>query len=156
MNAALLLHNQPACVGEYFPGYRAQAPDLDLPADIDRCVYFPGWLPGLRPDLVSARAMVARVGNRQPRRMILVSSALIYGACYRNPGLMSESRVLAPRLMSVISKTWQELEQLFHRVFQGNLVVLRTAPCPMLEPDSLFGAQLEARRIPRFRLFDPP
>ncbi len=156
MERPVLLHPHPGIARDHFPDCRIQRPTEALPTDVDRIICFPDWIQGLLPDLASARTLVGGLKKRNPGRVTLVSSALFYGASCRNPGLMRETRVTPSRLLSPVPRAWRELEALFQEVFPGRLTVLRTAPCPFIEPDSLFGTLLEQRRIPILHPFDPP
>jgi 1-acyl-sn-glycerol-3-phosphate acyltransferase len=66
---------------------------------------------------------------------ILVSSAAVYGASFRNPGLVRESYPLSNGKSGIASQ-WKKLEEAarVHFPADGELVILRCAP--LLSPDS--------------------
>jgi 1-acyl-sn-glycerol-3-phosphate acyltransferase len=156
MTEPLLLHPHPAVVRPYFPGYRVQRSAADASREGMHVLYFPNWSQGVLPDLAVAQSQIEALQRQQPSRVILVSSALFHDAGYRNPGLMSEARTTPPQLSSPVAQAWRALEQRFQDTFPGRLCILRAVPCPLIEPDSLFGALLQRRQIPLLRRFDPP
>jgi 1-acyl-sn-glycerol-3-phosphate acyltransferase len=101
-------------------------------------------------------AALSEIKRAEPQHIVVVSSTLLYGASFRNPGMMKETRNLPPSRLSSISQEWHKLETEFRTAFSAGLTILRAAPCPLVEPDSLFGQLLKRREMPRFRLFDPP
>ncbi len=153
----LILHHHPDLVSRHLPGFRVENPlkiDSDQAAVIS---YFPYWSQGVLPDLEAARVFLARLGHASGTRVQLISSALALGSHFRNPGLMSESRFVPTRRHTAITRAWNRLEQLFRdHLPEEAFCTLRIPPCPLLEPDSLFGQLLEERLIPGLRLFDPP
>ncbi len=157
MSGTLVLHAHPEIARTFFPEYRIQTSALSPPADVNWIICFPDWTQGVLPDIASARDLIADLKQHKHHgRITLISSALIYGASYRNPGLMDETRSTPPPRLSSIQRAWQEFEGLFQQAFPGRLGIVRCAPCPLIEPDSLFGALLERQCIPVLPPFDPP
>jgi 1-acyl-sn-glycerol-3-phosphate acyltransferase len=96
------------------------------------------YVPSLRKDgTVPSLGEAARVMSKAAgvSCFILVSSAAVYGASFRNPGLVRESYPL-PNGKSGIASQWKKLEEAARMHFPGDgeLVILRCAP--LLSPDS--------------------
>ena len=88
---------------------RVSPPELD---SVDTVVYFPSWLADHRrtPDLPKARAVFDRCAHAGIKRLILLSSAAVYGASPHNPGLVSESYPVPRDGRNLIASEWRELE----------------------------------------------
>jgi 1-acyl-sn-glycerol-3-phosphate acyltransferase/nucleoside-diphosphate-sugar epimerase len=91
------------------------------------------YLPSLQksctiPDLVEATAVFRACDEVQVARFVLVSSAAVYGASFRNPGLLPESYPLS-RDKSGIASYWADLEGVARKFFkqEGQLGILRCA-----------------------------
>ncbi len=154
---SLILHRHPDRASRHFPGFSVEKPMDADPSHAPSISYFPHWTQGVLPDLEAARRLLKTLARHPGPQVRLISSALVLQNHYRNPGLMAESRVIPTRLHTPISRGWNELEQLFQDSLPADrLCILRIPPCPLLEPDSLFGSLAENRRLPAIRLFDPP
>lgn len=144
-------------LGEYFPDWERQALDADIDATDLTCVVFPKWQHGVCPDLQSARDLLKRLASgTSGARLILISSAMVYGADYRNPIPLPETRILTPRRLGPVASLWLEYENLFREVCDEEPLVLRIAPCPAIESASLFRRMYETQRLYEIALFDPP
>ncbi len=154
---SLILHHHPERVARYLPDFSVEQPtDADLSQAPGIC-YFPQWSQGVLPDLEAARRLLETLAEHPGPQVRLISSALALHTHHRNPGLAAESHVIHTRLHTPISGSWNELERLFRDGLPAErLCILRIPPCPLLEPDSLFGAIVENRRLPTIPLFDPP
>ncbi len=92
------------------------------------------YIPSLRqdasmlPDLVEAEAVCRLVSGNALSVFILVSSAAIYGASFRNPGQLLEASPL-PKGKSSSASQWLALERLAQRHWDltHNLAILRCA-----------------------------
>lgn len=96
---------------------------------IDSVVYFPSLRKhGTVPDVAEAAHVLSLCKECEVGRLVLVSSAAIYGASFRNPGLIPESYPLS-NVNCAIASQWNELEQTAKKHFQsnGDLVILRCA-----------------------------
>ena len=159
MSRMLLLHPVPALLAEYFPDCERRALNADTPDITDKeltPVLFPKWRHGVCPDPRIARDLLARLADTPAETsIILISSTMVYGADYRNPIPLPESRALRPRRLGMIAASWLAYENLFHEAVGDRLLVLRIAPCPAIEEDSLFRHMQEARGMYERALFDP-
>jgi 1-acyl-sn-glycerol-3-phosphate acyltransferase/nucleoside-diphosphate-sugar epimerase len=91
------------------------------------------YLPSLRkhgtvPDVAEAARVLGMCREGGVHGLVLVSSAAIYGASFRNPGLVSESYSLSNSDYGIASQ-WKSLEQTAKKHFQSDteLVILRCA-----------------------------
>jgi 1-acyl-sn-glycerol-3-phosphate acyltransferase/nucleoside-diphosphate-sugar epimerase len=64
------------------------------------------------PDLAAAAAVFAECAGAGLAKVVVLSSAALYGATPHNPGLIAESRPPAPRRENPIGYCWAELEAL--------------------------------------------
>lgn len=82
----------------------------------------------LLPDLGEAEEVCRLVSERGVSSFILGSSAAVYGASYRNPGLLDESNPL-PKTKRKSAYQWRLLERLAERYWDlaHNLTILRCA-----------------------------
>jgi len=100
----------------------------DLEAPLDTAVYLAHRA---APSLVEAQAVFDRCAGSGIARVVLVSSAAVYGPGPHNPGLMSESRPVSLNGHNRIAAVWSELERLAQTAFSGRpdakLTILRPA-----------------------------
>jgi 1-acyl-sn-glycerol-3-phosphate acyltransferase len=91
---------------------------------------------GMAPELGEADDVFAKCAAARVKRFILVSSALVYDASFRNPGLMVESKPLPKDLKRVgIASRWRTLEGAARGYFNGEqLTILRCVT--LLSPQS--------------------
>ncbi len=103
---------------------------------VDTVLYFPSLDEfGAAPDLAEATAFFAACKLNEVSRCVLVSSAAVYGASFRNPGLAREASPL-PKNIRGIAAQWKALEESAKKHFRsgGELLVLRCTP--VLSPGS--------------------
>src|SRR6266568_2355309 len=103
---------------------------------IDTIVYSPSMAQSrsLSPDLAEAERIISHLAAKQIRRVVLLSSALIYGSSPHNQGLISESRVPVCLTRSRLAHAWMDLESLAaRRLTAQQLMILR--PATVLDPD---------------------
>ncbi len=83
---------------------------------------------GMAPDLAEGATILSACKERGVEQCLLVSSAAVYGASFRNPGLVSES-YRRPNDQCVIATHWRALEDIAKGHFNdGNrLTILRCA-----------------------------
>lgn len=108
----------------------AQLPDAITQATLESAscvVYLPSLQRGTVPDLVEAGNILQACKQYAVDRIILVASAAIYGASFRNPGLMQESYPLANGGRT--AGEWRKLEEAAKSLFpsENQLVILRCA-----------------------------
>jgi 1-acyl-sn-glycerol-3-phosphate acyltransferase len=98
------------------------------PAAGNVLVYGPEVLPNdpLTPDLEKAEAVLHAAGTAC-EKIILLSSALAYGASPRNCGLLTESAANVRKPKFGVAVRWLELEALARKSARGQLIVLRLA-----------------------------
>jgi 1-acyl-sn-glycerol-3-phosphate acyltransferase len=111
---------------------------MKLPDKLNLSDFAPGstviYLPSPRgnapmlPDLVEAEAVCSLIGGHPLDMFLLVSSGAVYGASFRNPGLMDESSPL-PKGKQGSAREWLKLERIAQRFWDlnDNLAVLRCA-----------------------------
>ena len=103
----------------------------------DVVVYVPPAWPGanLHPDLSDLRAVLHAVRETRIARLVLVSSAQLYGASPSNPGFLKESHRVSRDARNAVSDAWADYEALARDLLADTtteLTVLR--PCPVLAP----------------------
>ena len=112
--------------------HRAQADDLDKEPRPDVVVLSPYHLSsrhGDGPDLKASETALAWCAKHDVPRVVLISSACVYGPHHHNPGLMRETRELTQRSGNSISRRWQEFEATAQRLLPdgAKLTTLRPA-----------------------------
>jgi 1-acyl-sn-glycerol-3-phosphate acyltransferase/nucleoside-diphosphate-sugar epimerase len=104
---------------------------------IDTLIYSPLLLAGKygMADLVDAEAIFQQAARAGIKKVVVLSSAAVYGAQYRNPGLISESRPPSRNAKDQIASRWDELETLAKKSLGGHakvkLTILRPASVPV-------------------------
>jgi 1-acyl-sn-glycerol-3-phosphate acyltransferase/nucleoside-diphosphate-sugar epimerase len=87
------------------------------------------------PDLADAEAFFGACADARVGRVVVLSSAAVYGACTQNPGLMSETRTPPRNVGNPIGGEWAELERAAAACLGGRaglkLTILRPAPVPV-------------------------
>src|SRR5215472_17084700 len=100
-------------------------------ARIDTVIYSPSMSRerSLRPpDLAMAKELIGHLAAQRVRRVILLSSAMVYGASPHNQGLVPETRVPVCLTHSVLARGWLDLESLVAESLDGSeLTILRSA-----------------------------
>ena len=66
----------------------------------------------MAPDLAEVEAVLSECSRANPRKLVVLSSAAIYGATPHNPGLISESRSRSHAGTNTIRAHWFKLEEL--------------------------------------------
>jgi|SRR5579872_476796 len=96
---------------------------------LDTVVYLPQLREsGMAPDLDEADSVFAKCAAGGVERFVLLSSAAVYDASFRNPGLMVESQPLSrDRESAAIASQWRRLEIAAKQYFQSakKLTILR-------------------------------
>jgi 1-acyl-sn-glycerol-3-phosphate acyltransferase/nucleoside-diphosphate-sugar epimerase len=113
------------------------AGDEPVVAEGDAVVYHPP--PSRRksgvPDLKHARRILTRCAAAPVRKVVLLSSAAVYGPTCHNPGLITENRLTARNRHNHIAGQWLELEGLARRSLGENakkrLTILRPTTVPL-------------------------
>ena len=130
--------------GELTDGYTC----LFAEQAIDTVVYAPPLSAARRmtPDLADAEAVFQQCAQAGVRRVILLSSAMVYGASPHNTGLMSESRAPLRNGQNPIGGGWAELEAMAV-IYLGEgsntqLTILRCAPAPARDGADYFSRLL--------------
>src|SRR5262245_31124474 len=118
--------------GELSNGYES----LLAEQAVDTVVYAPPLIAGgnLTPDLSDAETVFRQCARSGVGRVILLSSAAVYGSSPHNTGLMAESRAPLRNGQNPIGGQWAELEALAV-IYLGEetgtrLTILRCAPAP--------------------------
>lgn len=114
----------PSCIVVYFPLLRHR---------------------GMVPDLTEADTVLTNCAAAGVKRFVLISSASVYDASFRNPGLMLESNPLPKnRKQAAISSVWRKLETTVERHFEDGeqLTILRCATLPFRESPNCIARSL--------------
>src|SRR5438552_1563316 len=79
-------------------------------AEIDTVVYSPtrAGSRSLSPNVAQAKTVISYCVSTQIRKVILISSAMIYGASPHNQGLIPESRVPICLSRSRLARAWMD------------------------------------------------
>src|SRR5436853_1530527 len=114
---------------------------------IDAIVYSPSRPAPLRltPDLAEAEAFLCLFAKSKIRKLILLSSAQIYGAGCHNQGLIPETRAPVCLNRSWLADEWSELEEIAARHCGASgtqLTILRPAATPVPRGDDYFSKLL--------------
>jgi 1-acyl-sn-glycerol-3-phosphate acyltransferase/nucleoside-diphosphate-sugar epimerase len=120
-------------------------------ASADAVVYSPLRYPArdFVPDLARAEQSLQAFVQAGARKIVLLSSALVYGADYHNPGLIREYRLTPARCTNPVAEAWRAVEAIaarLVRVQEGRrLIILR--PALALVPESTdWASRLFCRR----------
>ena len=134
------------------PGLNGGYANLLAMQDIDIVVYCPRLCSpyDMTPDLVEAETVVAECARASIAKVVLLSSAAVYGASPRNPGFISESQFASYHGQNRIGERWMALEALAAQYLGGDphtrLTILRPASVPLrggnglLQPVITWGA----------------
>ena len=111
---------------------------------IDTVVYCPPFNDGKQmvPDLIDAEAVFQECANAGIKKVVVISSATVYGASHHNPGLISESRLPSRNGKDVIASQWADLEG-FAMIYLGQLsdsmvTILRPTIVPISDSRDYF------------------
>ncbi len=125
-------HPEDGFGGELSGGYA----DVFKDQAVDTVVYCPPLNTRNRMlvDLADAETVFRQCANAQIKRLIVLSSAQVYGASHHNPGLISESRSLS-RNTNPLANKWADLEGLALIYMGGHpgikLTILRPVAVPV-------------------------
>jgi len=104
---------------------------------VDTVVYCPPLVAGRRtiPDLSDAEDVFQQCADAEVKKVIVLSSAAVYGASHHNPGLISESRFPSRDQKDSIASKWADLEGMA-RIYLGGrpgikLTILRPVALPV-------------------------
>ncbi|PON18560.1 hypothetical protein C2W62_07235 [Candidatus Entotheonella serta] len=144
------------------------APRLDhgyapflLEHDVDTLVYIPQRRRrnDMTPDLVEAETVLAACTAAQISRLVVVSSAAIYGAGPHNPGFMDELRHPMHRDKNTIGDQWTQLETLVEKSMGQQpgvkLTILRPVAVPTRNEADYFSRIFRAGWVATIPMFDP-
>jgi UDP-glucose 4-epimerase len=129
--------------------------------DIDSVVYCPRLCSpyDMTPDLAEAETVFAECARASIAKVVLLSSAAIYGASPRNPGFISESQFASYHGQNRISESWIALEALAARYLGGDphtrLTILRPTPVPLRGGNDYFSQLLHGGPTTTLPLHDP-
>ncbi len=112
------------------------------------CIYVPSLIDreGMVPDLVQAEQDLHRCASALPKKLILLSSALVYGTGSGRLGMIAEKHDTGTYRGNRISAAWKSLEGLASRYLREvPLTILR--PVTVVPSPSLLGRRLTSRLI---------
>lgn len=135
--------------GHLSGGYDALVEDLRA----DTVVYSPPRASRrvMTPDLEDAAAVFNACARGRVTRLVLISSALVYGASPHNQGLLGEARTPASGEKTKLARAWRELEALAASYIEASwngvatLTVLRPAAVLVPGGDDYFSRLLSGR-----------
>jgi 1-acyl-sn-glycerol-3-phosphate acyltransferase len=129
----------------------------ESPAVSPSLVYVPSLAgrDGMRPDLAEAEQVFERSAALRPAKLILLSSALIYGTGTARQGLVGENYATPRHGRDAISEAWKSLETMASRRLEGiaPLVILR--PVTVLPSQALLAQRLGRRLTTTLAGHDP-
>lgn len=140
--------------GGYTPLLRTQR--------LDTVVYSPPLCRGKRmiPDLIDAEGVFQGCADADVKKIIVLSSAAIYGASPRNPGLISEARIPSHNDKNPIGGKWAELEKMALRYMGGRpgvkVTILRPVAMPLRSGSDYFSRLFGNRLALVLPGYDPP
>jgi 1-acyl-sn-glycerol-3-phosphate acyltransferase len=144
-----LVRRGTSVVGPVHPDVgNADGDEPELLGGGERLVYVPPLRPRREPgpDLAQANAAFATWSRVKPERVVVVSSAEVYGVSRRNPGLIAESRTIARATKGEVSQAWLDLEASAREHFGADggttLTILRPCPTPMRDREDYFSRLL--------------
>ena len=129
--------------------------------DIDTVIYCPRLCRKheTTPELAEAMLVFEACGRARIARVILLSSAMIYGASPRNPGFVTESQAPSYNGANRISRQWIALEALAAEHLGGHrglrLTVLRPTAVPLWGMTDYFSQLLRGKVAITLPLYDP-
>jgi 1-acyl-sn-glycerol-3-phosphate acyltransferase len=129
--------------------------------DIDTVVYCPRLCSqyDITPHLAEAETIFAECACSSVAKVVVISSAAIYGPSPRNPGFISESQFASYRGQNRISERWIALEALAAQYLGRDpctrLTVLRPAVVPLRGGTDYFSQLLRGRLAITLPLHDP-
>ena len=110
-------------------------------------VYAPSFIDreGMMPDLSEAERVFQRSAGLRPKKLVLLSSALIYGTGPWRLGLVSEDYIAGNYRGDQICRGWRSLEAMAGQYLQGNLPLTILRPTTVLPSPSLLSRRLMRR-----------
>lgn len=129
--------------GDYASLFQEQA--------IDTVVYSPFSLSGQyrMAGLADAEAVFEQCARSGMSRVVVLSSAAVYGSSCHNPGLISESRPSSRNSKAPIARRWHELESMAKKYLgehtKVKLTILRPVSAPVLGGPDYFSGLFENR-----------
>ena len=126
----------------------------DSPPSATDCVYLPSTRSGgFAPDLSEAQSVFEKL-KQHPRKIILISSALVYGAWPGRLAMVQEDFTGRSKTRDSISADWRQLESLASlNLDQGALTILR--PVTVLASQTPLGRNLLRRFVVTLPGHDP-
>ncbi|HEV2987443.1 MAG TPA: 1-acyl-sn-glycerol-3-phosphate acyltransferase [Candidatus Angelobacter sp.] len=100
---------------------------------------------GMIPDLLQAEQDFQRCAGLHPKKLVLLSSALIYGTGPGRMGLVAENYVAGTYRSDPISGAWKSLEALASQYLTGVLQLTILRPVTVLPSPSLVSGRLTRR-----------
>ncbi|HEU4390066.1 MAG TPA: 1-acyl-sn-glycerol-3-phosphate acyltransferase [Blastocatellia bacterium] len=135
------------------------ASTLDPDCGIRTVIYVPPLGPSIEmtPDLSDAAAVFDRCARNRAGHVILISSALIYGASHSNPGMIGELRPAQRNGANSIGCRWGDLESMASERLRGQrLTILRPAAVLRRGAEDYFSQLLGGRIAVTLPGYDPP
>ncbi len=108
-----------------------------LPSDADSS--------GMLPDLQEAGSVLRQTALLSSRKMILLSSALIYGTGPGRQSLVTEDYSAGSAGEDRIARAWRSLEELAARTLQGKMRLAILRPVTVVPSNALLGRRLTSR-----------
>ena len=129
--------------GELSGGYAGLLQDQS----VDTVVYCPPLDTDKEtPDLANAETIFQECASADIKRMIVLSSAAVYGASHHNPGLIPESRSSSRNTKTPLASKWADLEGLALIYLGGHsgikLTILRPVAVPVRGGEDYFSRVL--------------
>jgi len=110
-------------------------------------VYIPSLIDweGMIPDLSEAERVFQRAARLRPRKLVLLSSALIYGTGPWRLGLVSEDYAAGNYRGNQICSRWKSLEAMAGQYLNGNVPLTILRPTTVLPSPALLSRRLMRR-----------
>ncbi len=143
------------------PGLTGGYVNLLAMQDINIVVYCPRLCSSydMTPDLAEAETVFAECARARVAKVVLLSSAAVYGASPRNPGFISESQFASYHGQNRIGERWMALEALATQYLGGDLqtrlTILRPASVPLRGGNDYFSQLLHGGLTITLPLHDP-
>lgn len=136
--------------------------DLLTKQGIDTVVYVPRLCSSVlsTPDLIEAETVCNACSAADLQKVVLLSSAVVYGASPYNPALMSEPRQPSRKWPNAIRQQWQQLEAIAEKALahrpETTLIILRPVTVPTRDGTDYFSRLITGRLAVTLPLYDPP
>ena len=121
------------------------------------CVYLPSRIghDGMLPNLIAARQALKQVAQSTIPKVVLVSSALIYGAGCERQSLASEECALPGDQGRTISNDWNTLEALAAESLNGDAQLTVLRPVTILSSSDFLASLLQRQFVSTLPGHDP-